>query len=293
MKRVRRALLEIWSILPMAVIVGFLGPFGTYSMGDIFIRVGRWWLMLMAAYILVRPTISIWHRIARATELPQGSVVFWGVIFSSFPMAFIWRALGSEEIRLLDGYSGILPFALLCSLAIMAVAWWAARADAHLLRYYNGPLLRHFAGTPATGQTLPPSDASSAIRPNAGSTGAGSSSATPRLYARLSPRFEGDILALESEDHYVRVHGMRQSELLLLRLRDAIAEMDDSLGEQTHRSWWVARDAVSEITGTGRNREIRLVNGTSAPVARDSVERLQRSGFLPPDGTSRPTHPVQ
>ena len=107
------------------------------------------------------------------------------------------------------------------------------------------------------------------------------SSARPRLYARLSPRFEGDILALESEDHYVRVHGMRQTELLLVRLRDAIAEMDGSLGEQTHRSWWVARDAVAEIIGAGRNWDIRLVNGTRALVARDSIERLRRSGFLP------------
>ncbi len=105
-------------------------------------------------------------------------------------------------------------------------------------------------------------------------------SSRPRLYARLSPQFDGDILALESEDHYVRVHGMARSELLLLRLRDAIAEMDGVGGEQTHRSWWVARNAVSEIAGTGRNRHLLLQNGTKAMIARDSIDRLQRSGFL-------------
>ncbi|WP_336968942.1 LytTR family transcriptional regulator DNA-binding domain-containing protein [Sphingobium aromaticiconvertens] len=57
--------------------------------------------------------------------------------------------------------------------------------------------------------------------------------------------------------------------------------MDDISGEQTHRSWWVAREAVAETAGAGRNREIRLVNGIRAPVARDSVDRLRRSGFLP------------
>jgi DNA-binding LytR/AlgR family response regulator len=66
-----------------------------------------------------------------------------------------------------------------------------------------------------------------------------------------------------------------------LRLRDAIAEMDGHAGEQTHRSWWVAREAVSEIVCEGRNREIRLVNGTCSPVARDSIDRLKRTGFLP------------
>jgi DNA-binding LytR/AlgR family response regulator len=108
----------------------------------------------------------------------------------------------------------------------------------------------------------------------------------PRLRARLSKGFDGDILALESEDHYVRVHGVRQSELLLLRLRDAIQEMDGCPGAQTHRSWWVARDAVAGVVANGRNREIRLVNGMRIPVARDSVFRLEQAGFLP--ATSQP-----
>ena len=65
------------------------------------------------------------------------------------------------------------------------------------------------------------------------------------------------------------------------RLRDAIAEMDDVLGAQTHRSWWVARAAIADGAGLTRSREIPLTNGLSAPVARDSVDRLRQSGFLP------------
>ena len=44
----------------------------------------------------------------------------------------------------------------------------------------------------------------------------------PRLRARLSRSFDDEILAQESEDHYVRVHGKTWSELLLIRLREAI-----------------------------------------------------------------------
>jgi hypothetical protein len=43
----------------------------------------------------------------------------------------------------------------------------------------------------------------------------------------------------------------------------------------------VGEDAVAEVTRSGHSREVRLVNGLRTPVARDSVERLQRSGFLP------------
>jgi hypothetical protein len=274
-KWIRRALLELWAILMLAGVVGFLGPFGTYLMGDFVSRVGRWWALLMGAYVLVRPTMIFWRWIAQATRLPRGSMMFWGVLLSSFPMALLWQAMGREEMRLLGGYSGILPFTLLCSLAVMAVAWWAKRADEHLLRHYDGAGGYHWTREPgATPQPIDPA-------PDGTTAPARALSGRPRLYARLSPGFDGDVLALESEDHYVRVHGRRQSELLLMRLRDAITEMDGHPGEQTHRSWWVARDAVSESVGTGRNREIILVNGTRSPVARDSVDRLRQSGFLP------------
>jgi hypothetical protein len=31
----------------------------------------------------------------------------------------------------------------------------------------------------------------------------------------------------------------------------------------------------------GKGREIRLTNGLSAPIARDSLDRLRQTGFLP------------
>ncbi|WHO37930.1 LytTR family DNA-binding domain-containing protein [Sphingobium sp. AP49] len=271
MKSLRRVLLELWAMLPVAAVVGFLGPFGTYLSGDFFLRAGRWWLLLMGAYILARPTMIAWRAIARATGLPRGSLVFWGMVVSSFPLALIWRLVGRDEIRLLGGYPGLLPFTLLCCLLVMTIAWWAERADAHLLRYYDehmGPATMFAQGAERTeAPALPDGPASRADG--------------TRLDRRLSSAFTGPVLALESEDHYVRVHGPRGSELILMRLRDAIAEMDDMPGAQIHRSWWVAKAAVADVPGIGKSREVRLTNGMSAPVARDSVDRLRQSGFLP------------
>lgn len=292
MKRLRRTLLEVWIILPLAIVIGFMGPFGTYLMGDFFVRFARWWMLLMGSYVLVRPTMILWHLIARATGLPQGWVMFSGLMTASVPLALIWRLTAYDELRHLNDYSGLLPFAILCSLGMLVVVMWAEHADHQLMRYYHGPLLGHLAD-PLPARLYPHGyhghdNYNGHDIYNGHDMGRGPETGhylqhggRPRLHARLSPQFEGDILALESEDHYVRVHGMRQSELLLMRLRDAIAEMDEIPGEQTHRSWWVARNAVAETTGNGRNREIRLRNGALAPVARDSVERLQRSGFLP------------
>ncbi len=130
----RRLLIEVWGIIPIAAVVGFLGPFGTYLSGDFLLRVGRWWGSLMMAYIVMRPAIELWRWIARVTRLPQGSMVFWGMVLTSFPLALGWRLAGREEVRLLGGYTGLLPFTFLCAMLTIAVVWWAERADVTLLR---------------------------------------------------------------------------------------------------------------------------------------------------------------
>jgi hypothetical protein len=274
-KWLRLLLLELWAMLPIAGVVGFLGPFGTYLSGDLLTRVGRWGMLLLGAYVLARPALLFWRWVARATGLPQTVLVFWGMVAASFPIALIWRSTyGGPEMHLIGGYAGVYSFTLLCSLLVMVVVWWAERADAHLRYYYEDHrpidpevVIEIDEGQSATSPVPVPYHS---VRPMG-----------PRLQGRLSARFKGDILALESEDHYVRVHGAGQSELLYLRLRDAIAEMDGVAGEQVHRSWWVARHAVMDVAGNGRTREIRVANGQWAPVARDSVERLRQSGFIP------------
>ena len=60
------------------------------------------------------------------------------------------------------------------------------------------------------------------------------------------------------EDHYVRAHTMLGSDLVLLRLRDAIAELDGIEGAQVHRSWWVARDVVEGVEREGRKLRLLL-----------------------------------
>lgn len=246
----------------LASAVGFMGPFGTYLNEGLVERIIHWWQLLMGAYLLIRPTILLLLHLAESTELPARSVVFWGVVVSSVPLAFIWRSVGQMEFRELDGYAGLLPFSLLCSLAVMGVSQWAEAADLRLRRRPlepSGPGDSILAKTQEDGATHTPE---------------------PALRARLSDSFAGPILALQSEDHYVRVHGENTSDLILMRLRDAIAEMDGVEGMQVHRSWWIARDAVASAEPSGRSWAITLKNSEIVPVARDSVERLRAEGLL-------------
>ena len=58
----------------------------------------------------------------------------------------------------------------------------------------------------------------------------------PPLLARLPLRLQHTrLLALEAEDHYLRVHTDAGSDLIILRPADAIAETDGLAGARVHR----------------------------------------------------------
>lgn len=249
-----------------ACVVGFLGPFGTYLEGDMIHRVGHWGSLLAGAYVVVRPAIAAGHVLARQTLLPQVHILVWVVVLSAFPLSLLWTVAGAAMFHSTITYGVMLPFSLICAVAVLAVVWWAERID-----------LRYRLGHPA----VVPARAGAADGVGEAEGGPVPEDAPPRLFDRLSPGFGGPVVALQGEDHYVRVHAPDHGELVLMRLRDAIAEMDGAEGEQVHRSWWVAREAVAGTERNGRLVQIRLRNGMLVPVARDSVERLRAGGYLP------------
>jgi DNA-binding LytR/AlgR family response regulator len=85
---------------------------------------------------------------------------------------------------------------------------------------------------------------------------------------RLPPAIGRDIIALETEDHYLRVHALGGSALILMRMADAIALLDPRLGAQVHRRWWVAQAAVAGVRTEGQKLSLCLVNETLVPVGR-------------------------
>lgn len=105
---------------------------------------------------------------------------------------------------------------------------------------------------------------------------------TNRFTARLPlPMQALPVIALQAEDHYLRVHlGDGQSTLILMRLSDAIAELPAEKGAQTHRSWWVARDAVRGVAKADGRATLTLDGGVEAPVSRSYYRVLGEDGWL-------------
>ena len=99
---------------------------------------------------------------------------------------------------------------------------------------------------------------------------------------RLPHEFGRDILALEAEDHYVRVHTARGDTLVLGSLSDAIRDVEASgfAGQRTHRSWWVANSAVVANDQRGRVVVLRLTNGIEVPVSTTYRQMAAAKGLL-------------
>jgi hypothetical protein len=110
---------------------------------------------------------------------------------------------------------------------------------------------------------------------------AGTAPAPVRFLERLPAKLRGAaIYAVSSEDHYLRLHTSRGSDLILMRLGDAIAELEGLEGAQTHRSWWVAREAVESARRDGDRVTLVLKSGAEAPVSRPNVRPLREAGWF-------------
>ena len=97
---------------------------------------------------------------------------------------------------------------------------------------------------------------------------------------RLSAkRRTATLIAIEAEDHYVRVHTDAGSELLPLRFSDAVQELSQAYGFRLHRSWWVAADAIEAVRWTRGGGEVRLIGGIVAPVSRTYAASLKSAGW--------------
>jgi hypothetical protein len=103
----------------------------------------------------------------------------------------------------------------------------------------------------------------------------------PKFLERLPLKLRGaEVWAVEAEDHYLRLHTSKGQDLILMRLADAVAELQGIEGAQVHRSWWVARDAITDARRGDGRATLTLKDGSEVPVSRTYAGQLrQRKWF--------------
>ena len=102
-----------------------------------------------------------------------------------------------------------------------------------------------------------------------------------KFLARLPPKLAGgELYAVEAEDHYLRLHTSLGQDLILMRLGDAIDELEGIEGAQTHRSWWVAKGAVADVDRLDGRAVLTLKDGAEVPVSRGFAKGLRAAGWF-------------
>lgn len=100
------------------------------------------------------------------------------------------------------------------------------------------------------------------------------------LLKRLPAEARSRILRLSAADHVVRVVTDKGETELRMRFSDAVNEMDGVEGYCTHRSHWVAVEAISGTRREAGRWVVELCNGDEVPVSRKYQPDLEAAGLL-------------
>lgn len=96
---------------------------------------------------------------------------------------------------------------------------------------------------------------------------------------RLPIEFRGSLVRIEAQDHYLNVVTAKGQTLVLMRLGDAIAELEGR-GLQVHRSHWIATDAVTKSRRENGRDVLVMADAAEVPVSRSFRGAVQEAGLL-------------
>ncbi len=95
-----------------------------------------------------------------------------------------------------------------------------------------------------------------------------------RFLDRLPPEVGRDVVYLKVSGHYITVVTTAGSGSLLMRLADAVAELEGE-GMQVHRSFWVAYRHITAIEQRDGRTVVCLTGGEEVPVSRTFVAAVR------------------
>lgn len=88
-----------------------------------------------------------------------------------------------------------------------------------------------------------------------------------RFLSRLPANIGSELRYVQMQDHYLRIVTSGGEAMILLSMRDALAELEGVNGMQVHRSWWVSLSDVEQIVRDGRKTIAIMSDGTRIPVS--------------------------
>lgn len=247
----KRALLRIfhsdgfWTAFPFFIaVVALVGPLGTYELLNTIQRM-FYWFAISGVGLLLALTVSpaIYFLVSRTGCHWILSAICGGICAGPFVTVYV--LFMNTQITML-GFgilSGIWNLLLVCIMISIA------GTIIFLVLFKE---FRH----PFESDRVQPKD-------------------SPNLLTRLEPGKRGPVLSLQARGHYIEVVTTNGSQLVLMRLKDAIRELDDTDGRQVHRSWWVSKNAVKGVKRIKGKPQLTLPDGKTVPVSKFNLTEMK------------------
>ena len=264
----RKLVIDLAVMVVIGVVLALIGPFGSFEV-SFPSRLAYWVGLGLAGYACYRPIGWAVERAGTGLDLPVWLLWAIACLIATVPMTLVVAGLEriprGRPLPAFEVLTATYGYVLVVGAIVTLVFFLIERSGAAPEPQAAPVALQAPAPAPAPAPVPAPAQ---------------TSQGQPRFFDRLPPHLGTDLIALEMEDHYVRAHTALGSELILLRLRDAMAELDGIEGQQVHRSWWVARHAVEDVRRDGRNLRLVLPGGLEAPVARANAALLKEQGWI-------------
>lgn len=267
----RRIIIDLAAMTVIGVFLAIIGPFGSID-APLSERLVSWIGFAWLGYSCYRPMQVIVSLGERTLALPRWGLLAATCLAATVPMTFAVLAVnrlpsGSWRWPSLEALVGTY-FSVLVIGGAVTVLFNLVQGRPREVVAVPAALAREIAEPAPVAALVPtPAPLPPLLAPNP-------------LIGQLPPELGSDIVALEMEDHYVRVHTVLGSALVLMRLRDAMVLLAEVDGMQVHRSWWVARGAVEDVLRDGRNLRLKLPRGIEAPVARANIAVLRDARWI-------------
>lgn len=253
---------DIIVLVVISLFIGFLAPFGMTELPWIS-SVGFWFLVCFIGYLIYRPLLGsgtqVVNKYINNIWLSAGFCLLVASALMAFVVPLVVILYFNIEVSYQAQYWSVFQKSLVIGGVISAVSTYKAHVNKQKQQ------LAEIQHQHAQNKQQLKSMTNSHIN---------------KFMSLLPVEKRGELYCLQMDDHYVKVYTDKGHHMLLMRFKDALGLLEDYDGLQTHRSWWVSKQAVKSVLKEQRKTTLVLINQLEVPVSRTYSEAVKQANLF-------------